>query len=263
MLIIDLVVAVNNFIELSKELEAIYQAPFIFSSVLITVTVIIAVFIYKFITKIMEAQYGGTIKILESTLKAEEKEDKRKAEKIAELEEQLQRKLNAAMPSLQPKIEVGEGKYFETSSAAKINVAKSMSNKATPEETFLEYLRLVNLNHPCEPMSALFDKAQITIDAAGERIGWDVLIVTQSNLVDLEDNLRLFAKETARIRKDNQIGRLHYLALVASGENAAEGETLANKLTEQCEAINPKLEIPVFIGFMAYRRFVDLVVMWI
>jgi hypothetical protein len=65
MLIIGLIVSVNSFVELSKELEAISQGPFIFFGALIAVTVIIVAFIYKFITKIMEAQCGGSISKLQ------------------------------------------------------------------------------------------------------------------------------------------------------------------------------------------------------
>jgi hypothetical protein len=114
MLLIGLVIAANSSGEWAKELEAVSQAPFIFVGAFIALYAVIVIptigVISKDTTKTTEAKYGGEIKVLKSTLEADEKENKRLEAKIAELEKQIQSQSNQAPQPLKPVsvIEVSE-----------------------------------------------------------------------------------------------------------------------------------------------------------
>jgi hypothetical protein len=133
----------------------------------------------------------------------------------------------------------------------------SMSRSADPEEACIEFLRLENLQMPREQIGALFGKAIVMTDGAGERAGWEVFGANAADASNLPDVLDFFASRSPQVRREHRLAR-HDLAVVSYGKNACEGERLALTLMEELREQIQVLRVRVLFGFVAYGQFTGI-----
>lgn len=152
--------------------------------------------------------------------------------------------------------------YHTTVNASKYRVplVSSMSLGETPEDAVLEHLRLENIYAPWETMKPLFSRAVIMTDGAGQRLGWDILLLNEENASSFEAQCQHFASETVRVMRENRLGQ-HYLAVVVNGSTVSRSDILVQQFISKCDEISKtsRLDIRVLLGFMAYRHYVPVV----
>jgi hypothetical protein len=136
------------------------------------------------------------------------------------------------------------------------DLVSSMSNQPTPARAYLEFRRFENLYFPREEISPLFDIAQVEIDDAGIKIGWEVVEIDKIKFSNFNKILETFSQKTEDIQKQRELGH-HYLSVVACGGTTSENEALAKTIEEFCNSTNSNYGVRILIGYMAGIRYVD------
>jgi pyrimidine deaminase RibD-like protein len=137
---------------------------------------------------------------------------------------------------------------------------ESLTNQPTAQDACVEFLRLENLYMPREFPEALFDRAVVMTDDAGERIGYDVVTLSPDVAPSLLDHIfQVFSSNSPHRKRELRLGR-HYLAIVVEGHDVSESHRRAREVQQMCEDLQLEAPIAVFLGWMADNTFVPLVV---